>query len=115
MAVDGDDAGCVPGSGSTRSGMVAAAAAETADLEMGGSWRMARGMGSLPSSMDPSLTMGRDFGSRENFSRASAQRAARGQTCLHSLRMVTVRWSIMGPSRAMLASGQTVACVSENG
>lgn len=54
IAVEGEEAGCVPGSGRTRSGIVAAAAADAADLEIGGSCRIARGMGSLPSSMLPS-------------------------------------------------------------
>lgn len=65
------------------------------------------GIGSLPSAMLPSAT--RDpLGSRAKRSRASTQREASGQTSLHSMRMARVRWSIMGPSRVIEGSGQTI-------
>lgn len=107
----GGNSGFVPGRGRTfGSGRAGGGGGGRMGLVVGnsgGSCRMARGMGSLPSSMLPSLPKVADWGSRENFSRASTQRAARGQTSRHSLRMLIVRWSIMGPSRTRALSWQT--------
>ena len=79
---------------------------EVEDLDVMDGATMGLGFGSLPSAMLPSAV--EMFGSRVNLSRASTHREAKGQTSLHSMRMAMVRWSIMGPSRLIDGSGQTM-------
>lgn len=111
MDDEGGSSGWVPGRGRMFGpGRVGGGAGGRIGFVMGnrgGNCRVKRGMGSFPSSMLPSLPNVADCGSRENFSRASTQRAARGHTSRHSLRILIVLWSIIGPSRTRALSWQT--------
>lgn len=68
----------------------------------------ASGTGSRLSAILPSMPGMAPLLSRKNLWRFSSQRAANGQTWAASVSIVMARWSMLGPSRVIVGSGQTL-------